>query len=181
AHFEVPANRALILFALDKDGRTVKRMQSFLSVMPGESTSCVGCHEERSTALGNTEGSTRSAMKHAPSKITPVPGIPYMIDYPRDVQPILDKHCVECHSPKKREGGILLTGDHGPVYSHSYYTLSATYQFSDGRNMAKSNYPPYGFGDAASPLMDKLDGKHNKVQLSKPEIELIRHWIHCGA
>ncbi|MCP4401468.1 MAG: hypothetical protein GY801_29745, partial [bacterium] len=47
AHFEVPANRALILFALDKDGRTVKRMQSFLSVMPGESTSCVGCHEER--------------------------------------------------------------------------------------------------------------------------------------
>ncbi|HJN13801.1 MAG TPA: hypothetical protein QF564_34330 [Pirellulaceae bacterium] len=181
AHFEVPANRALILFALDKNGKTVKRMQSYLSVMPGESTSCIGCHEERTTGPSSIQSGVHSAMKRAPSKITPVPNIPYVIDYPRDVQPILDRHCVECHNPKKRDGGVLLTGDHGPVYSHSYYTLSATYQFSDGRNLNKSNYPPYGFGDAASPLMEKLDGKHHNVQMSKPEIELIRHWIHCGA
>ncbi|MBC8373855.1 MAG: hypothetical protein H8E53_09705, partial [Planctomycetes bacterium] len=47
ANFNVPANRALILIALDKQGRAVNRMQSFLSVMPGEVTSCVGCHEDR--------------------------------------------------------------------------------------------------------------------------------------
>jgi mono/diheme cytochrome c family protein len=121
------------------------------------------------------------AMKRKSSRITPVPGIPDVIDYPRDIQPVLDKHCVECHNPKKRGGGMILTGDHGPVYSHSYYTLSATYQFSDGRNVAESNYPPYGFGDAASPIMKMLNGEHHDVRLDPQEVETIRHWIHCGA
>ncbi len=181
AHFDVPANRALILIALDKEGKAVKRMQSFLSVMPGEVTGCIGCHEDRRMAPSSVIAGAPQAMKRKPSGISPVPGIPDIIDYPRDIQPILDKHCVKCHSPKKRDGGILLTGDHGPVYSHSYYTLSATYQYSDGRNIPKSNYPPYGFGDAASPIMKMLRGEHHKVQLSKREVEVIRHWIHCGA
>jgi len=181
AHFEVPANRALILIALDKEGRAVKRMQSFLSVMPGEVNSCIGCHEDRRPAPSSVNNAELMAMQRAPSKVTPVPGIPEVIDYPRDIQPILDKHCVKCHNPKRRDGGILLTGDHGPVYSHSYYTLSATYQFSDGRNLDKSNYPPYGLGDAASPIMKMLRGKYHDTHLSDHEFEMIRHWIHVGA
>ncbi|MCP4375731.1 MAG: hypothetical protein GY794_06090 [bacterium] len=181
ANFNVPANRALILIAIDKQGRAVKRMQSFLSVMPGEVTSCVGCHENRRTAPDRLETRRLLAMKRPASNISQLKGIPDVFDYPRDIQPILDKHCVKCHSPKKRDGGVILTGDHGPVYSHSYYTLSATWQFSDGRNIPKSNYPPYGFGDAASPIMKMLRGEHHKVRLSKHEIEMIRHWIHCGA
>ncbi len=181
AHFDVPANRALILIALDKEGKAVKRMQSFLSVMPGEVTSCLGCHEDRQTAPDRVKTGKLHAMKRPPSAISPVPGIPDVIDYPRHIQPILDKHCVKCHSPAKRDGGVILTGDHGPVYSHSYYTLSATYQFSDGRNMPRSNYPPYGLGDAASPIMKMLRGEHHKVRLSDHEVEMIRHWIHCGA
>ncbi|MHC4406985.1 MAG: HzsA-related protein, partial [Planctomycetota bacterium] len=181
ARFEVPANRTLFLIALDHQGRAVKRMQSFLSVMPGEETSCVGCHDNRRTAPGSVQAGQLQAMKRRPSRISPVPGIPDVIDYPRDVQPILDKHCVECHRPERREGGIILTGDHGPVYSHSYYTLSATYQFSDGRNLPKSNYPPYALGDAASPIMKMLRGEHYNVRLSRHEVEMVRHWIHCGA
>ena len=181
ARFEVPANRALILIALDQEGKAVKRMQSFLSVMPGEATSCIGCHDDGLHAPHDLKTGRTQAMERAPSRISPVPGIPDVIDYPRDIQPILDKHCVECHNPKKRDGGVILTGDHGPVYSHSYYTLSATYQFSDGQNLPKSNYPPYGLGDAASPIMKMLNGEHHKVQLSRHEIEIIRHWIHCGA
>jgi len=181
ANFDVPANRALILIALDARGRAVKRMQSFLSVMPGEVTSCVGCHEDRRTVPDPVTARRPAAMKRTPSKITRLKGIPEVFDYPRDIQPILDKHCVKCHNPKKRDGGVLLTGDHGPVYSHSYYTLSATYQFSDGRNMPKSNYPPYGLGDAASPIMKMLRGEHHKAKLSPHEVEIVRHWIHCGA
>jgi len=149
--------------------------------MPGETTSCIGCHEDRRMAPSSVQTGRLQAMKRAPSPITPVPGIPDIIDYPRDIQPILNKHCVKCHNPQKREGGMILTGDHGPVYSHSYYTLSATYQYSDGRNQPKSNFPPYGFGDAASPIMKMLDGKHHDVKLEKQEIEMVRHWIHCGA
>ncbi|MCP4378671.1 MAG: hypothetical protein GY794_21160, partial [bacterium] len=123
ANFNVPANRALILIAIDKQGRAVKRMQSFLSVMPGEVTSCVGCHESRRTAPDRPKTRRLLAMKRPASNISQLKGIPDVFDYPRDIQPILDKHCVKCHSPKKRDGGVILTGDHGPVYSHSYYTL----------------------------------------------------------
>ncbi len=181
ARFEVPANRALFLIALDRDGKAVKRMQSFLSVMPGEETSCVGCHESRQNAPHAGKAGQLRAMDRTPSRISPVPGIPEVIDYPRDIQPILNKHCVECHNPKRRDGGMILTGDHGPVYSHSYYSLSATYQFSDGRNLPKSNYPPYGFGDAASPIMKMLNGEHHDVQLDEQEVEMVRHWIHSGS
>ncbi len=47
---EVPALRSLFLVALDEQDLAVKRMQSFLTVMPGETTSCVGCHESRTLA-----------------------------------------------------------------------------------------------------------------------------------
>ncbi|MEZ6076926.1 MAG: hypothetical protein R3C56_15040 [Pirellulaceae bacterium] len=47
AYMELPANRSLFLWRLDENDHSVKRMQSFLSVMPGEVQSCVGCHEKR--------------------------------------------------------------------------------------------------------------------------------------
>ena len=28
--------------------------------------------------------------------------MPDVFDFPRDIQPILDKHCVECHSPRRQ-------------------------------------------------------------------------------
>ena len=50
AFFEVPAGRPVFFVALDENDRSVKRMHSFVSVMPGETTSCVGCHEPRTTS-----------------------------------------------------------------------------------------------------------------------------------
>jgi len=180
AHFELPANRPLFFIALDENDRTVKRMHSFLSVMPGEVLSCVGCHEDRVKTPTIAVGRVVSAMKRAPSKLKAVPGVPYTIDYPRDIQPILDKHCVKCHTPEKAKGNVILTGDHGPVYSFSYMTLTTTGLVSDGRN-GRGNSAPRAVGDTASPLMKMLDGTHHKAKLAKDEIALIRNWIHTGA
>jgi len=47
AYFEVPALRSLFFVALDENDLSVRRMQSFVTVQPGETTSCVGCHESR--------------------------------------------------------------------------------------------------------------------------------------
>ncbi|MCK5175342.1 MAG: hypothetical protein KAR47_18250, partial [Planctomycetes bacterium] len=47
ANMELPALRSLFFVALDKDDMAVKRMQSFLTVQPGEVSSCIGCHEQR--------------------------------------------------------------------------------------------------------------------------------------
>ena len=179
AHFEVPANRPLFLIAVNGKNETVKRMHSFLSVMPGETLSCIGCHEDR-VNTPQTRPMIYQALKRAPSRIEPVPDVPYMIDYPSHVQPILDKHCVRCHSPDKPDGRIILTGDHGPCFSHSYVTLFGMGYVSQGENRA-GNTAPRTVGDVASPLMGMLDGSHHEARLSPPEAEMIRNWIHIGA
>ncbi len=183
AHFEAPALRPIFFIAMDKDNLSVKRMQSFMTVQPGESVSCVGCHEER---VG-TPPVTRNllAAKRPPSKIEPIKGIPHMFDYPRDIQPILNRHCVKCHGYKKTKhggpysGGVLLSGDRGIFYNQSYAALRARKQVADGFNGA-GNRPPRTIGTSASPLMKKLDGKHHKVKLSAAEKDTIRYWIECA-
>jgi hypothetical protein len=182
AYMELPANRALFFVALDQDNNSVKRMQSFLTVMPGETQSCVGCHESRNaTPVNNLKQQSLLALKRAPSWPEPLKNIPDVFDFPRDIQPILDKHCVRCHDQEQRSGGIVLTGDRGPMFSHSYVTLTLKRQFADGRNLPKSNYPPRTLGASASPLMKKLNGAHHDVRLSAHEQDLIRFWIETGA
>lgn len=182
ACFELPALRAFFFVALDEQGRSVKRMQSFCTVMPGERLGCIGCHENRTeTAARLPAGNTTLALRRAPSKITPVPGIPGIIDYTRDIQPIWDRHCIRCHNPDKPSGHMLLTGDQGPMFSHSYAMLTIHKQVADGRNKAKSNYPPRMIGDSASPLMLKLEPAHHEVKVSDAEKSLVRYWINSAA
>ena len=56
----------------------------------------------------------------APAKAPPGPPA---VDFARDVQPVLAKHCVSCHGPDKQKGGLRLDsregwqtgGDSGPA------------------------------------------------------------------
>ncbi|MBI3119951.1 MAG: hypothetical protein HYZ00_14765, partial [Candidatus Hydrogenedentes bacterium] len=185
AYIEAPALRSLILVALDENDLAVKRMQSFLAVQPGEVLSCAGCHEQRTQTL--LPAADLQALKRSPSQIAPISDVPDVFDFPRDIQPILDKHCVPCHdyadtaAGGPRAGGVVLTGDHGPMFSHSYFTLSARREFSDGRNRPESNYAPRSFGSAASRLLEKLNGGHHAVRASERERRMVRLWIETGA
>lgn len=181
ASFEAPALRALFFVALDERGMAVKRMQSFTMLMPGEVQGCVGCHEPRT----NTPRSSRphlTAMQRPPSRITSVSGVPDVVDYPRDIQPIWNRHCVACHSAERPEGRVVLTGDRNEWFTLSHYALYAYDQISDERQWGgDGNNPPWGFGTAASPLMQKIDGSHYDVALSPQEHDLVRLWIESGA
>ncbi len=181
AFMELPALRSLFFVALDEQNNSVKRMQSFVSVMPGETTSCVGCHEPRTAAPQDVSRPLLQALGREPDAITPIQGIPDVFDFPRDIQPVLDKHCLECHDETNRKGGVLLTGDRGPVYSHSYYTLASRNQIADGQNRPESNRAPRTIGTSASPLMKKITGDHHDVTVSPREENLIRYWIESGA
>lgn len=189
ANFEAPANRALFLVALDKNDNSVKRMQSFFTVMPGETLGCAGCHEPRATAVPNTGRSFLAALARPASVITPVGGIPEVLDFPRDIQPVLDRHCLPCHDHTAhpgadkgpRAGGVILSGDHGPMFSLGYAALTVRGQVADGRDLPKSNLPPRAIGTSASPLMQKISGGHHGVVLPPEDARLIRYWIETGA
>ena len=187
AYFELPALRSFFFVAMDENDLSVKRMQSFLSVQPGETLSCIGCHEDRSQSAHYP--ANLKALTRPPSKVRPIAHVPDVFDFPRDVQPILDKHCVSCHDYEKhdgadegpRAGGVILSGDRGPMFSHGYYTLTITKQFSDGRNDAVSNRAPRSIGSSASPVMKKLGGEHYGARLTPREIDVVRYWIEVGA
>jgi len=179
ASFEVPALRNLFFVALDKRNMAVKRMQSFVTVQPGEVTSCVGCHERRTEAAPRQSSSRLKALERAPSRIEPIPGVADVLDFPRDIQPILNKRCVACHNHKKRSGRVDLTGDRNEWYSQSYYSLMAAGQVSDGCNRF-GNRPPRSIGTSASAIMKKIDGSHHRVKLSQREHDTMRLWVESG-
>ncbi|MFO7906127.1 MAG: hypothetical protein ACQESR_18455 [Planctomycetota bacterium] len=178
AYFEAPAMRSLFFVALDENDLAVKRMHSFVSVQPGEVTGCVGCHENRTTAPLLDTGQV--ALFRRPDRIEPITGMPDVFDFSRDIQPILDKHCVECHNPDRPEGRVDLTGDHTPIFCQSYWAILRRGLISDARN-GGGNRPPRSVGSAASPLLDYLDGSHHDVRLSDTERTAVRLWIEASA
>ncbi len=175
AYFRVPAMRSVYFAALDANDLSVKQMRSFVTLQPGEIASCLGCHEDRTKSPASGRRKLR-ALRRGPSDIEPVRDVPGVIDFPRDVQPVLDRHCVKCHNHEKRKGGVVLAGDRGPVFSRSYYMLLLHWQVKDttgnpgnGSGRQKGNDKPYSTYSSASPLMKRIDGGHSKVRLAPRE------------
>ncbi|MHC4085639.1 MAG: HzsA-related protein [Planctomycetota bacterium] len=90
AYFEVPAGRTVLFVALDGNDLSVKRMQSFTNVQPGEVLSCVGCHEHRALTPASIGANRLMAVRRPPSRIEPFEGLPDVLDYRRHIQPILN-------------------------------------------------------------------------------------------
>jgi hypothetical protein len=179
AFMELPALRSLFFVALDENDIAVKRMHSFTVLQPGETLGCVGCHEQRNhvpEVIPNQTGFRRK-----PTPVEPIADVPEVIDYPRDIQPILDRHCVKCHNPERYEGRVDLTGDKTPMYTISYWTMLTRGLVVDGRNQPFGNRPPRSYGSAASRLMKLIDGSHHEAKLSPQEIKLVRLWIETSA
>ena len=182
---ELPALRSLFFIALDENDMSVKRMQSFMTVQPGETLGCVGCHEQRTQSF--LPDSDLMAMRRAPSQLEMAEDCPDVFDFPRDIQPVLDALCVDCHDYEKTDrggpyaGGVCLTGDHGPMFSHAYFTMTVKQLFSDGRDKAVSNYAPRTIGSGASRILAMLDGSHYDVAASEHQKRMLRLWIEVGA
>jgi len=183
AYFEAPAGRAYAFVPLDTKGLSVKHMQSAAHLMPGEVAGCVGCHEPKTQAFSGRR--PVAAAVRPPSRIQPYEGIPDRLDYLEDLQPIWDRHCVKCHNPDKREGGVLMTGERGGGVTphtlgmpHSHLSLTAAGQIVDCRGPNQwGNLAPRRMGSGASALMQKLDGSHHDVKVSAREWATVALWL----
>ena len=96
ASFRVPAGVTLYLQALDESGMAVQTMRSGIYLQPGQTQTCIGCHERRTTAPSNQ---IALAAQRDPSLLTPGPPGSWPLDYATLVQPVLDQQCVRCHAP----------------------------------------------------------------------------------
>jgi len=102
AMFRVPANTPISMHPLDDEGRALQLMRSWMTAMPGETVSCVGCHEKQNAGPLNQR--TIAAHRSA-SEIEPWYGPARGFGFTREVQPVLDKYCVSCHDGSKRHDG----------------------------------------------------------------------------
>jgi hypothetical protein len=99
-----------------------------------------------------------------------------------DVQPILDKHCVRCHGPKKLEGKLNLSGELTVFFNRSYEELIDK-RFVQGFNEWSKNpsdtytQPAYSHGSHGSKLIQVLRGEHYEVKLSKAEFVRLVTWV----
>ena len=104
----VPARQPLQLQTLDENGMALMTMRSVIYLQPGETQSCVGCHESKSMSPPNHGvSSARQAVE-----LTPPAGPQYSggFSFVRSVQPVLDRYCINCHGLQKTAGDIDLLG-----------------------------------------------------------------------
>jgi len=118
AYFRVPSGVPYFFQALDENGVAVQTMRTLADLMPGESATCIGCHENREASP--RLASVPMALTREPSKLNADPVGTWPFHYSELVQPVLDNHCVSCHSPQNTESAassLDLTAQ------HSYHSL----------------------------------------------------------
>ncbi|MCX7824622.1 MAG: hypothetical protein N2689_03595 [Verrucomicrobiae bacterium] len=202
AFFTVPARTPVYFQLLDERGRMVQTMRSWTTLQPGENQSCVGCHEHKNSA---PPASRRTlAFKAGPETLRPFYGPPRGFSFAKEIQPILDRHCVRCH-----DGGTLdltaaevLDTTAKRRWSRAYVSLTHAIQTPPGgflpdRRDLRGNpdhplvnwvsaqspppmLPPYPAGSNRSKLIEMLDRGHNDVKLSREAMDKLAAWMDLG-
>lgn len=187
AYFRAPAGIPLSFQALDDRGQAVQVMRSITYLQPGETASCVGCHEPRTAAP--LPRSALLALAREPSTIRPAPDGSAPLSYPILVQPVLDRQCVSCHNRQKPEGKVVLTGEPEGHYTASYNALATRVPYSDWAGKAgdfrvvncEPMTQPGFFGARGSSVMKLILQGHHDVSLTPDDLERIVTWMDANA
>ncbi|MBM3999555.1 MAG: formylglycine-generating enzyme family protein [Planctomycetes bacterium] len=185
-HFVVPANTPIALQPLDSEGKALQLMRSWFTAMPGETVSCVGCHDYTGSAPAKRLG---AALERAPSRIEPWYGPPRGFSWEREVQPVLDTHCAACHDGAARDGRALadlrsaeprrLPLSDAP-FPPSFYELRRFVR-SPGLEGDPRVLPPAEYHADTNPLVQMLRKGHHGVVLDTESWDRIVTWIDLNA
>ena len=182
ASFMLPVNIPVCFQALDADGLAIQAMRSATYIHPGETLTCQGCHEPRHLAP-KSPPQPPLAMRRAPSRIQPEPEGSKPFSYPLLVQPVLNRHCVECHA-KEPKAFDLSAGDlaknRGRFYP-SYNHLRPFAFYFDNIGFTTPVTIPGQYGARASKLYKILQEDHYKVKLSKEDMRRITLWLDSNS
>ncbi len=178
AYFRVPSGVTMFFQALDGRGAAIQTMRGAIHVQPGQTLSCIGCHEHRQ--LAPPAKPLAEAARREPSRITPGPEGTWPFRFDRLVQPVLDDKCVRCHNPQseyKRGIEFDLTPEHAWDTLCNYGKPS----LADNVHGAYAlGYSVEGTGAAiTSPLLALLTAPegHYKALLTPEETERFTVWL----
>ncbi|MDA3924172.1 MAG: SUMF1/EgtB/PvdO family nonheme iron enzyme [Kiritimatiellae bacterium] len=186
AFFEVPANTPISLQPLDSQGRALQLMRSWLTVMPGELQSCSGCHEKQNSSSGPSK--RLLSMGRNPSQITPWYGPERGFSFNREVQPVLDRYCIQCHDGSKGKPDFRhLPGisfrtklvyyiNPNNMFPPAYLELC---RYIRSQTQEGDNYlqPPCNFHVSTTELFQILEAGHHGVRLDIEAWDRLTTWI----
>ncbi|MAG94677.1 MAG: hypothetical protein CMJ48_13160 [Planctomycetaceae bacterium] len=191
--FRIPANTPISVQPLDDEGQALQLMRSWFVGMPGEQVSCVGCHERQDRAPGNR---STDALARSVSEIAPWYGRERGFSFKREVQPVLDQHCVGCHNgqpspdgtaladlrahPPVRAGSPSAGYNNGSLFSPSYLELR---RFVRAPTIESDMHllPPMDFHADTTRLMQMLRKGHHAVELDHEAWDRLVTWIDLHA
>ena len=185
AIFKIPANTPVSLQPLDADGRAVQWMRSWLTGMPGEVVSCVGCHEDQNTipVPKRVAASTRK-----PHELKIADGGVRSYTFKYEIQPILDRACVACHDGSKAgrpnfkdTTSVGITDWSGTRYFQKSYLAFHPYVNRQGPEADMYVMTPYEYHASTSEIVRMLERGHYNVKLTDNEWDHLTMWIDMNA
>nr|MDP0504607.1 SUMF1/EgtB/PvdO family nonheme iron enzyme [Verrucomicrobiota bacterium JB025] len=169
--FRAPANTPVAFAPLDGEGKSLQMMRSWTTGMPGEVVSCIGCHESQNQA---PDGRATLASEKPPVELEEWLGGPVRgFSFEREVQPVLDRHCIGCHTRRDAKE------DGRPDFSEPTRSYDALHPYVR-RNGPEGDYhllTPAEFHADTSELMQLLKEGHHGVELDGESVERIVTWI----
>lgn len=178
AMFTVPANTPISLQPLDSEGRAIQWMRSWLTGMPGETVSCIGCHEDQNQI---PIPKRVMASKIKPHAITTPEGGQRSFTFELEVQPVLDRACIACHHSDGKladfTGGRI---DKFSGFGESYLNLHP-HVYRQGPEAEIEVLNPYEYHASVSPLIKLLKDGHYGVELTGKEWQTLYNWIDFNA
>jgi hypothetical protein len=155
-------------------------MRSIMQMRPGESRTCIGCHENRLHTLSPPNAAL--ALIREPSKPAAPPWGAGPFWYEQVVQPVLDRHCVSCHDGSQGKSKIDLTAgvdeNQSPASYRTLIQKGYVHYFDCNWHKQHQKAEPLSFGTVKSRLFPILaDDNHRKVKLSDNELRAIKCWI----
>jgi hypothetical protein len=182
ANFRAPAGKTVYFQALDEDFNELQRMRSMVQLQPGETRTCVGCHEHRHTAPPVT---LPAALGRPPDDLATPDWAGVPLSYAQVVQPVLDARCVSCHDGAGKSK-LNLTGTldaHKVPASYRSLISGGWVHYVDcGFNSAGcEKREPLTFGSVKSKLWPLLEAGHHDVKLTTDEMRRIKTWtdLNC--
>ncbi|MFR9645301.1 MAG: SUMF1/EgtB/PvdO family nonheme iron enzyme [Rikenellaceae bacterium] len=186
--FKVPANTPISIQPLDADGCAMQWMRSWMTGMPGEVVSCVGCHEDQNQL---PLPKSNLASKQQPQSISEWDGGVRPYTFELEIQPILDRACVACHTEESKicfvkgvwdegiPGNKFIHTDDSPL-SVSYLNLHPYVNRQGSESDIRVMYP-YEYHASTSELVRMLKSGHHGVELTDEEFRNIYAWIDMNA
>lgn len=184
AYFQAPVEVPIYFQALDARGRAIQSMRTDTYAFAGRGLTCQGCHEPRHQAPASSSGYPLALRRRA-SEIEPDVLGANPLSFPLLVQPVLDRHCVECHGGKVGDAPPdLRPGDparHPRGWLHSYANLEPYAFFYTDQVFTAPRTTPGKFGARASRLLELLEKGHEGTKLSDEDLHRITLWLDCNS